>query len=123
MLFMKVGRNEPCPCGSGKKYKHCCLGSKVIPFPGAADNTDGAGRASSVDADYSAKMFCYSCADDFDRAAGEYEAYCESLPEGAHIPSFNEYFGRANAATATMADINADLNGMNFESKKSSMPF
>ena len=22
----KVGRNEPCPCGSGKKYKKCCLG-------------------------------------------------------------------------------------------------
>jgi preprotein translocase subunit SecA len=21
---VKVGRNEPCPCGSGKKYKHCC---------------------------------------------------------------------------------------------------
>jgi preprotein translocase subunit SecA len=20
----KVGRNAPCPCGSGKKYKHCC---------------------------------------------------------------------------------------------------
>jgi hypothetical protein len=20
----KVGRNEPCPCGSGRKYKHCC---------------------------------------------------------------------------------------------------
>jgi preprotein translocase subunit SecA len=19
----KVGRNDPCPCGSGKKYKHC----------------------------------------------------------------------------------------------------
>lgn len=27
----KVGRNDPCPCGSGKKYKKCC---------GAADNTD-----------------------------------------------------------------------------------
>ena len=24
----KVGRNEPCSCGSGKKYKSCCL--KVI---------------------------------------------------------------------------------------------
>jgi len=32
-----VGRNEPCPCGSGKKYKRCCalkkddltLGSRV----------------------------------------------------------------------------------------------
>ncbi|MBE6955750.1 MAG: hypothetical protein E7449_07605, partial [Ruminococcaceae bacterium] len=22
---VKVGRNEPCPCGSGKKYKNCCL--------------------------------------------------------------------------------------------------
>jgi len=21
----KTGRNAPCPCGSGKKYKHCCL--------------------------------------------------------------------------------------------------
>ncbi|HIR20518.1 MAG TPA: SEC-C domain-containing protein [Candidatus Pelethomonas intestinigallinarum] len=19
-----IGRNDPCPCGSGKKYKHCC---------------------------------------------------------------------------------------------------
>lgn len=25
----KVGRNEPCPCGSGKKYKKCCLNSSV----------------------------------------------------------------------------------------------
>jgi SEC-C motif len=23
---MKAGRNDPCPCGSGKKYKKCCLG-------------------------------------------------------------------------------------------------
>jgi len=21
----KIGRNDPCPCGSGKKFKHCCL--------------------------------------------------------------------------------------------------
>lgn len=21
----KIGRNEPCPCGSGKKYKKCCM--------------------------------------------------------------------------------------------------
>ncbi|MEZ5608813.1 MAG: SEC-C metal-binding domain-containing protein [Burkholderiaceae bacterium] len=21
----KTARNDPCPCGSGKKYKHCCL--------------------------------------------------------------------------------------------------
>lgn len=22
---MGIGRNDPCPCGSGKKFKHCCL--------------------------------------------------------------------------------------------------
>jgi uncharacterized protein len=25
----KVGRNDPCPCGSGKKYKKCCGGATV----------------------------------------------------------------------------------------------
>jgi preprotein translocase subunit SecA len=24
-ITQKVGRNDPCPCGSGKKYKHCCM--------------------------------------------------------------------------------------------------
>ncbi len=27
----KIGRNEPCPCGSGKKYKQCCLGKEPPP--------------------------------------------------------------------------------------------
>ncbi len=26
--FKDVGRNDPCPCGSGKKYKKCCLGKE-----------------------------------------------------------------------------------------------
>jgi len=25
LLYRQVGRNAPCPCGSGKKYKKCCL--------------------------------------------------------------------------------------------------
>ncbi|HIE25784.1 TPA: hypothetical protein EYP66_00685 [Candidatus Poribacteria bacterium] len=25
----KVGRNDPCPCGSGKKYKRCCMGRET----------------------------------------------------------------------------------------------
>jgi hypothetical protein len=28
----KVGRNDSCPCRSGKKYKHCCLGRSGIAF-------------------------------------------------------------------------------------------
>lgn len=26
---MKIGRNQPCPCGSGKKYKKCCLNKET----------------------------------------------------------------------------------------------
>jgi len=30
-LGLKVGRNDPCPCGSGKKFKNCCARSSSIP--------------------------------------------------------------------------------------------
>ncbi len=36
---MNIGRNEPCPCGSGKKYKKCCLG-KVVEKPGLGNMQD-----------------------------------------------------------------------------------
>jgi len=26
----KTGRNDPCPCGSGKKYKKCCLAKTIV---------------------------------------------------------------------------------------------
>lgn len=29
----KVGRNDPCPCGSGKKFKKCCLNSQRLDGP------------------------------------------------------------------------------------------
>lgn len=25
----KISRNDPCPCGSGKKFKHCCIGKNI----------------------------------------------------------------------------------------------
>ena len=36
----KVGRNEPCPCGRGKKYKHCC-GSYIAEQNPSANAEDG----------------------------------------------------------------------------------
>src|SRR5262249_44397652 len=38
----KTGRNHPCPCGSGKKYKHCCYGkeSPVEQSDAWADDSD-----------------------------------------------------------------------------------
>ena len=29
-MSTQIGRNDPCPCGSGKKYKRCCLASADI---------------------------------------------------------------------------------------------
>lgn len=46
----KIGRNQPCPCGSGKKYKLCCLSkdqarheeapAKATPPPRPAEGLD-----------------------------------------------------------------------------------
>ena len=27
---MPSPRNQPCPCGSGRKYKHCCMADDII---------------------------------------------------------------------------------------------
>ena len=42
MNHSRVSRNDPCPCGSGRKYKHCCLPKEVAarqtrPSPTIAD--------------------------------------------------------------------------------------
>lgn len=36
MTRNKIGRNDPCPCGSGMKYKKCCEGSESSPRAAAA---------------------------------------------------------------------------------------
>ncbi len=40
MTTNKVGRNDPCPCGSGKKYKHCCEQTSAIQTPKLAAPAD-----------------------------------------------------------------------------------
>ena len=41
----KVGRNAPCPCGSGKKYKKCCLGKAPL----APESTNSPGTSGPAD--------------------------------------------------------------------------
>lgn len=31
-MNMKIGRNDPCPCGSGQKYKKCCFRHEKEPL-------------------------------------------------------------------------------------------
>ena len=37
----EVGRNDPCPCGSGKKYKKCCMGKAAPRRPAPAAKRPG----------------------------------------------------------------------------------
>lgn len=43
---MKTGRNEPCPCGSGQKFKRCC--AQLAAAPDAID-TDAAATADATE--------------------------------------------------------------------------
>lgn len=38
---VKIGRNDPCPCGSGRKYKHCCLAKDEASRRGGASRQAG----------------------------------------------------------------------------------
>lgn len=41
----RTGRNDPCPCGSGKKHKHCCLGREGgLPPAWAAEHSEALER-------------------------------------------------------------------------------
>jgi hypothetical protein len=68
--FRGVGRNDPCPCGSGKKFKKCCYASM---------------RAGEVapgwpQADLDLKWDAVSAADDIDQALSKYDPYVEPKP-------------------------------------------
>ncbi len=92
MMAKKTGRNEPCPCGSGKKYKHCCLDKldNVIPFP---------------------RM---PAGDEFER----YKAFAESWdPAKGPVPTFQEYRGTPNPATESINELKKKIGDRIFESE------
>lgn len=88
---MKVGRNDPCPCGSGKKYKKCCMeNGNIIPFPGVQNQ---------------------------DPQMEEYKKYCEFAHEnGMLIPSFMEYMGTPNSASDFLGDIQKEIDNSGLSS-------
>ena len=44
----KVGRNDPCPCGSGKKFKKCCELKTSKPSIGQAQVMTGPSKTASL---------------------------------------------------------------------------
>ena len=86
----KVGRNDSCPCGSGRKYKHCCGRPAAAPTP-SSDGHDGAvARALAWLAQHHRKAF----------AAALQEAVDEAL---------YDIFDNEDEAHAAMAGIDGEL--------------
>lgn len=42
------GRNDPCPCGSGRKYKHCCLAKDEAAAAVAREEAKAAAEAETA---------------------------------------------------------------------------
>ena len=64
----KIGRNEPCPCGSGKKYKACCLAkdeaAAIAAAPKAETKAMRRAARDAMRAAYEAEAADYEDADD-----------------------------------------------------------
>ncbi|MCK5156373.1 MAG: SEC-C domain-containing protein [Spirochaetales bacterium] len=108
---MKIGRNDPCPCGSGKKYKLCCLKiENSSPSTGM--------NAESIVNDLLANSGVSSL-DEFDEKLQEYQKSIEQYPGGTNpSQTFMEHLDRPNLATNTINNIHQVLDGHEFSSKK-----
>ena len=70
-MTQKIGRNDPCPCGSGRKYKHCG-GKTAAPAAPAAESHEGAcARAVAWLAQHHRKAFAVALQDAMEDAAFE----------------------------------------------------
>src|SRR3569832_1236291 len=58
MTTQKLARNDPCPCGSGKKYKQCCLLSAGLPASPASAVMDLANALQRASEHYQAGQLC-----------------------------------------------------------------
>jgi len=67
--FRDVGRNDPCPCGSGKKFKKCCLGKPEAELRAIAASDD------VFEADE------FEDFDDIDKPIGDYDPLVEPDPD------------------------------------------
>jgi hypothetical protein len=93
-MSSKTGRNDPCPCGSGKKYKKCCMDSKdnVIPFPVAGFSDD--------------KLKKYN------------EMVENHDPADGPVPTFMEYMGKPNLATESLHGLTLKIGDRVFNSEE-----
>ena len=112
---MKTGRNDPCPCGSGKKYKKCCIDKdNIIQFP--QGNKSQSTNDHNMITQRMLQSTGFSSTVEMDSAMKEYQHFCESSAEGDHIPSLMEFMGRGNPASDFLGQIKDKLSSGEYTS-------
>src|SRR5260370_8475235 len=83
--MIKTGRNDPCHCGSGKKYKRCCLQKDQIAESAALAQAAAAkaAEASQQDHNLEARDFRGHFSDDEDDLTRDSNAAVDLVQQGA----------------------------------------
>ena len=110
----RVGRNEPCPCGSGKKYKKCCLGSEQnrSPVAGSPPKEDSLLEAALTIHDV-AHMRCTQLAK-MDPKLIQPEVYAEVLTRLGVYREYDvifDFLGRTGVDKAVLYAVEEIVNG------------
>lgn len=123
--MLNPGRNDPCPCGSGKKYKKCCGLLGLAPAQGAGPAAVGAPDRPHVGAGSlpggPPAGFRSLFPDEF--TLRRYRDFVDSLPEDAEAPSLMEFLGRPNAATEASRGLREAAQGREFSSMEEAQAF
>jgi hypothetical protein len=97
----KVGRNDPCPCGSGKKYKKCCLHESYSP----------PGREASLQNSLIRSVLAFCKRYHRDAVAEAYDCFWGDFDPEEHLaPDFQE-MGETNFWEWLVYDWQADEEG------------
>jgi tetratricopeptide (TPR) repeat protein len=80
--MIKTGRNDPCHCGSGKKYKRCCLQKDQIAKSAALAQAAAARTAEAAQHDQEARNFRGHFGDDEDDLTGDSNAVVDLVQQG-----------------------------------------
>lgn len=77
----KTGRNDPCPCGSGKKYKSCCLIKNAPKPPKSLKDRKITARIASAEPEQKEKVISVDYNKLMERSFGEsLSIYVDSPP-------------------------------------------
>lgn len=97
---MKTGRNEPCTCGSGKKFKRCCGGKS--PYGKLASGDDFANRQNALPTETN-DILRKTISRDAPRIGASFDRLC-----GAELASIDELF--SSTALIVLAGFKKAVN-------------